>query len=227
MLDAPALPALYQLSDLTRFLSPGLVTGVFDAGRWVDWDSGDSPGIVLLTSSRPHLERRGEAECFHCVLDLHDRGSQGQHPAACLLERLRGRSRGIALISSHAGFLVRWSHRILLPGPLPRERLSGPQRPRTSGARLAISVGTLRLIDPAEVLRSATLSIGLDEPSDAISALGPGFPDLQIDARAAHVTLGGHTAEEVLARLREEGARVRASTVWYSLLQSPPVIHAG
>jgi hypothetical protein len=130
-------------------------------------------------------------------------------------------SRGVAIVSSRLGSLLRWSPRIVAPPRYPL-RNSGPFRARTSGAVLLLRETTLQIVDRSQVRDSAMLSLFLAEPSRGLRLLQPSFPNLQVERSALHLPLRGYHPEEILGRLRGEGLGVTGSAVWYRLLQSAP-----
>ena len=203
--------------DILPTLSPGQVTGLYDGSQWIDWGGEACPDLEVVAASRIDQLARIDSRRFHCVLDLN-----GACPGPTL-SYLMGRSRGIALVSSRAGFLLRWAPRLLTPACAIHEQVSGAFRRRSSGARLISGAAALRALDRSDVVRSTMLSVGLKEPAAAVGVLESSFPALQVDSTAIHLPLQGHHAEEVLCRLREEGIRVTASAVWYRLLQSCPL----
>lgn len=219
MVESWSLPFRSSPREVLEALSPGQITGVYDDAHWVDWQDDCPPEMQLASASRIPRLRLLQKNRFLCLLDTGNLAARSPLPND--LPYLLNRTRGIALVSSRPGFLLRWSHRLLVPGNPPRERNSGPLRPRLSGPRMVSSAGTLRLLESSEIARSAMLALGVFDPHPLGRVLRD-FPGLQFESGSVHLSLEGHSPEEILGLLRAEGIRVTASAVWYALLQSPP-----
>jgi hypothetical protein len=211
-------PTLFRCepADLPRALAPGQVTGLYEGNQWIDWGAEQCLELEVVAASRIEQLARADSRCFHCVLD-----TDGASPGP-VLGYLARRSRGIALISSRAGFLLRWSHRLLVPAATLHPRTSRPFRPRTSGSVVTGVESSLELLECAEVLRSKMLSVVVGNAAAAAGVLESSNPGLQVDATAIHLPLDGRYPEEALSTLRGEGIQVIGSVVWYRLLQSAP-----
>jgi hypothetical protein len=217
-MTASATPAARcDPADLLPLLSPGQVVGFYQGTQWIDWNSSPA-GLDILTTDRPARLWRAQRDCFHLVIDAE--GSSFILPA--FLECLAGVSRGVALVSSRLGQLLRLTARIVALPAYP-QRTSGPFRARTSGAVLVFREATLRVAERTQVLDSATLSVALPDPARAIAVLGLSFPSLQVERSVVHLPLRGHHAEEVLSRLREDGVPVKRSAVWFRVIQGCPL----
>lgn len=203
--------------DLLPLLTPGQVIGLYQGTQWIDWGGNLTPGLEILTSDRPERFWRARRQGFHFVVD-----TTGPDNLAAFLDCLAGVSRGVALVSSRLGTLLRRASRVVAQPPYP-QRTSGPFRSRTSGALLVFRETTLRVVERAQALDSATLSLRVPDPAHTVRVLEASFPGLQLDRGILHLTLRGHHAEEVLGRLREERIAVTGSAVWYRLLQTCPL----
>jgi hypothetical protein len=148
-----------------------------------------------------------------------DAGAGHLSPFLVCLARM---SKGVALVSSRLGALLRNASRIVAQPAYP-QRTSGPFRVRTSGAVLVFREAMLRVVDSAQVLDSATLTLTLPDPARGAAVLESSFPSLQVERPFLHLSVRGHHPEEVLGRLREAGVGVSASAMWYRLLQSWPL----
>ncbi|MEO8201758.1 MAG: hypothetical protein ABI679_14610, partial [Gemmatimonadota bacterium] len=98
--------------DLGAVLSPGMITGVYDGGHWIDWLN-ESDAELPLVRATTIARQRFVAPRFICVLDSPQDPSTGSSFGADLAY-LVGQRRGIAIVSSRPGFLLRWSHRLLV-----------------------------------------------------------------------------------------------------------------
>lgn len=210
-------PTRCDPADLAALLSPGQVVGLFEGNKWIDWSGLPAPGMEVLPAGQPELLWRAARDRFHLVVDTTDTAS----PAA-FLDCLVKVSKGVALVSSRMGALLRRASRIVAP-PLYPQRTSGPFRVRTSGAFLVFRETTLRVLERHQVEETATLTLVVPDTVRAIAALESSFPGLQAVRSRIHLSLRGHHPEEVLGRLREEGIVVTASAVWYRLLQNCPL----
>jgi hypothetical protein len=218
MTASPLSATRCEPGDLLSLFSPGQVIGLFQGTAWIDWSAPSTPGLEILTLDRPERLWRVERNRFHVVVDT----NQSWSGIGALVECLVHGSKGVALVSSRLGRLLRWASRVVAPPPYP-QRNSGPFRSRTSGAILVFRETTLTVLERHQVQDSATLSIAIPNPARAVAVLEPSFPVLQADRTSLHLPLRGHHPEEVLGRLRQEGITVAASAVWYRLLQSCPL----
>lgn len=211
----PTAPRI-ELQELLPFLSPGTIVGVYDDAGWLGWEVERSTSVEVLSVydllSRPN----GDPGHFHCVILG---GSHGISVAELsgALAVLLGASRGLALVTSRVGILLRVAHRIL--GSV-RER-PGPLGRRSSGSWLAPAPGTWRLLDPGDVAREATLSLRVLDSRAAVRAIEE-WVAVRVSADLLHLALKGLTPEEVLERLWSRDIRVTGSAVWYPALQSSP-----
>jgi hypothetical protein len=217
MTASPVSCTRCEPGDLLSLLTPGQVIGLYQGTRWIDWGGVGLPGLEILTSDRPERFWRARPQGFHFVID-----SSASQNLAALLDCLASVSRGVALVSSRLGTLLQRTCRVVAQ-PGYSQRTSGPFRSRTSGALLIFRETTLRVVERAQVLESATLSLRATDPAHAVGVLEPSFPGLQLDRGILHLTLRGYHAEEVLGRLRQERIAVTGSAVWYRLLQTCPL----
>lgn len=215
-----------DLQEIVPYLSPGSVVGVFDDGGWVDWEIEPAALIVLLSGY--DLEQRAPVDStrFHFV--IHNSTSQ-LTPARLggALSILARKSRGVALVTSRIGVMLRAVQRVLSPI---RDRLPGPRlsaslarQPRhSSGAWIAPLARQWRLVDPGELAGQAMLSLQVEKPSAAARVLEEGFDQVRVDGDILHQPLGRVTPEAILERLSSRAVRVLSSAVWYPPLQCCP-----
>jgi hypothetical protein len=215
-----------DLQEIVPYLSPGSVVGVFDDGGWVDWEI--EPGALIVLLSGYDLEQRAPVDStrFHFV--IHNSTSQ-LSPARLggALAILARRSRGVALVTSRIGIMLRAVHRVLSPIrdrlPVPRLSSSLPRPPRhSSGAWITPLARQWRLVDPAELVGQAMLSLQVEKPGVAARLLEDGCDQVRVDGEVLHLPLGRVTPEAMLERLSSRAVRVRSSAVWYPPLQSCP-----
>lgn len=215
MTALPVSGARCNPAELLGLLSPGQVIGLYQGTQWIDWSAPPAPGLDILSNRADQLWR-GERQRFHFVVDSNpDR-------LGPYLECLAHLSRGVALVSSRLGAMLQFASRIVALPAYP-QRTSGPFRTRTSGAVLVFRETTLRVLERGQVIDSATLTLAVQDPARAVRVMESSFPSLQVDHALLHLELRGHYPEEVLGRLRDAGISVRASAVWYRLLQTCPL----
>jgi len=210
-----------ELQALLPFLSPGTVVGVYDEAGWLDWEIEPATPVEILSVYDLLSRPAGDAGLFHCVI----LGSSCAVSAAGLsgaLAVILQSSRGVALVASRIGMLLRVAHRILCPV---RDRRSGPHGRRSSGGWPApgptAAPGSWHLLDPADLARQAMLSLQVPDSRAVVRAIEGSSP-CRVSAGLVHVALEGGTPEEILERLRSHDIRVTGSAVWYPALQSSP-----
>jgi hypothetical protein len=208
-----------ELQDLLRFLSPGTIVGLYDDAGWLDWEIEPATPVEILSVYDLLSRPAGDPGLFHCVI----LGSSCAVSAAGLsgaLAVILQSSRGLALVASRVGMLLRVAHRILCPV---RDRRSGPHGRRSSGGWPAPNAtpGSWRLLDPADLARQAMLSLRVPDSRAVVRAI-EGSSACRVSDGLVHVALEGGTPEEILERLRSHDIRVTGSAVWYPALQSSP-----
>lgn len=215
-----------DLQEIVPYLSPGSVVGVFDDGGWVDWDIEADGPVVLLSGY--DLQQRNPVDPARFHFMIHNGTSQ--LTAARLgsaLSMLARRSRGVALVTSRIGVMLRAVQRVLSPVrdrlTVPRRSASLAPRPRhSSGAWIAPLARHWRLVDPDEIAGQAMLCLQVEKPAAAVRLLEEGFDPVRLDGDLLHVALGPVSPEAILERLNSRALRVLASAVWYPPLQSCP-----
>lgn len=208
-----------DLKDLLPFLSPGTIVGVYDAAGWLDWEIEPDTQVEILSGYDLLGRPAGDPRRFHCVILGGSPGSSAAELSGALAVLLQA-SRGLALVASRVGTLLRVAHRILCPVA---ERRSGPHGRRSSGGWAAPSAapGNWRLQDPADLARQATLSLRVGDTRAAVREIERSAM-VWVSGGLVHVALEGGTPEEVLERLRGHDIRVTGSVVWHPALQSSP-----
>jgi len=202
-----------RLRTLLRLVTPGRVLGIFDPERrWC----GRRPADPSLEYRPAHELRRGTRPepGKHLWVESYGTGV----PLALLACRLRGgslRASGVALVTDRVALLLRAADLVVTF----RRGGSGANRSHRVSAPRRSPYPELRLFAPAEVARSAVVSIWVSEWNRAWRVLAPWYPGVGGEGTVLRVPLAGATPEEVLHHLHHEGIRVHRSVVWYPPLQ--------
>src|SRR5262245_59176481 len=183
-----------DIQEVVPYLSPGSVVGVYDDGGWVDWELDAGAPVVLLSGYDLQHRAAVDSSRFHFV--IHN-GTSQLTPVQLggALAVLARKSRGVALLTSRVGVMLRAAHRVLSPvrdrAPVPRAvRGLGSRARNSSGAWVSPLARQWRLVDPEDLAGQATLSLRVDQPAVASRMLGEAIDSVKAEGDLVHLVLG-------------------------------------